>query len=276
MMKVPVIFNHHSCEELSEEQKTSLFSGLAETFYCLTNSLKNDSIKTKFERGENISQYFPQQQNLFSFNKYPENFNLLNQFDKGVILTDQEILKAKEFYFKKDSESYPILYYALAKNAITLSAASLEKWKQEFFSFENTEEKLPNAFNCDLEKQIDYLKKQWLKILPFKQGLEFYLKTKIEFLATPSKIVEKNKITIIEQFKKAEIFFFIIDTQLVKQTSQKNVLELILMQKGIRIFFYYTPKIGLLFSGDHYKSSSEKQEDSIKKAQKRIKKHLKK
>ena len=166
--------------------------------------------------------------------------------------------------------------YALAKNAITLSAASLEKWKQEFFSFENTEEKLPNAFNCDLEKQIDYLKKQWLKILPFKQGLEFYLKTKIEFLATPSKIVEKNKITIIEQFKKAEIFFFIIDTQLVKQTSQKNVLELILMQKGIRIFFYYTPKIGLLFSGDHYKSSSEKQEDAIKKAQKRIKKHLKK
>ena len=30
MIKVPVIFNHHSCEELSEEQKTSLFSGLAE------------------------------------------------------------------------------------------------------------------------------------------------------------------------------------------------------------------------------------------------------
>ena len=48
------------------------------------------------------------------------------------------------------------------------------------------------------------------------------------------------------------------------------------MREGIRIFFYYTPKIGLLFSGDHYKSSSEKQEDAIKKAQKRIKKHLKK
>ena len=33
MIKVPVIFNHHSCEELSEEQKTSLFSGLAETIW---------------------------------------------------------------------------------------------------------------------------------------------------------------------------------------------------------------------------------------------------
>ena len=129
---------------------------------------------------------------IFSFNKYPKNFNLLNQFDKGVILTDQEILKAKEFYFKKDSESYPILYYALAKNAITLSAASLEKWKQKFFSFENTEKKLPNAFNCDLKEQIDFLKKQWIKILPFKQGLMIYLETKVKFLATPSKIVEKN------------------------------------------------------------------------------------
>ena len=193
-MKVPVIFNHHSCEELSEEQKASLFSGLAETFYCLTNSLKNDSIKTKIEKHERISQYFPQQHNLFSFNKYPKNFNLLNQFDKGVILTDQEILKAKEFYFKKDSESYPILYYALAKNAITLSAASLDKWKQKFFSFENTEEKLPNAFDCDLKEQIDYLKKQWDKILkfPFKQKLKHQSKNKNRIFSRASKIYKST------------------------------------------------------------------------------------
>ena len=212
---------------------------------------------------------------IFSFNKYPKNFNLLNQFDKGVILTDQEILKAKEFYFKKDSKSNPILCYALAKNAITLSAASLDKWKQKFFSFENTEKKLPNAFNCDLKEQIDYLKKQWIKILPFKQGLMIYLETKVKFLATPSKIVEKNKIKIIEQFKKAEERKFIINTQLVKQTSQKNVLELILMQKGIRILFYYSLKIGLLFAGDYYKSSSEKQPEEIAQAQEKIEKYLK-
>ena len=278
MMKVPVIFNHHSCEELSEEQKASLFSGLAETFYCLTNSLKNDSIKTKIERGENISQYFPQQQNLFSFNKYPENFNLLNQFDKGVILTDQEILKAKEFYFKKDSESYPILYYALAKNAITLSAASLEKWKQKFFSFENTEEKLPNAFNCDLKEQIDFLKKQWYKILkfPFKQKLKHSLKKKIEFLVEPQKFTNQQQTRIISLFCRAEKKNFKKDGDLIKKTTASKVLELRDKLQGIRIFFYYTPKIGLLFSGDHYKSSSEKQEDAIKKAQKRIKKHLKK
>ena len=43
------------------------------------------------------------------------------------------------------------------------------------------------------KEQIDYLKKQWIKILPFKQGLMIYLETKVKFLATPSKI-EKNKI----------------------------------------------------------------------------------
>ena len=172
MIKVPVIFNHHSCEELSEEQKTSLFSGLAETFFCLKNNLKYYEVQPSCEKDKEIKNCFPENYKFFSGRgNQKKSALLLQEFYRAKPIKDDEILEAKEFYLKEDGESYPILYYALAKNAITLSAASLEKWKQEFFSFENTEEKLPNAFNCDLEKQIDYLKKQWIKILPFKQGL---------------------------------------------------------------------------------------------------------
>ena len=47
------------------------------------------------------------------------------------------------------------------------------------------------------------------------------------------------------------------------------------MQKGIRILFYYSLKIGLLFAGDYYKSSSEKQPEEIAQAQEKIEKYLK-
>ena len=152
------------------------------------------------------------------------------------------------------------------------------EWKQKFFSFENTEEKLPNAFNCDLKEQIDFLKKQWYKILkfPFKQKLKHSLKKKIEFLVEPQKFTNQQQTRIISLFCRAEKKNFKKDGDLIKKTTASKVLELRDKLQGIRIFFYYTPKIGLLFSGDHYKSSSEKQEDAIKKAQKRIKKHLKK
>ena len=77
-------------------------------------------------------------------------------------------------------------------------------------------------------------------------------------------------------FCRAEKKNFKKDGDLIKKTTASKVLELRDKLQGIRIFFYYSPKIGLLFAGDYYKSSSEKQEDAIKKAQKRIKKHLKK
>ena len=64
-MKVPVIFNHHSCEELSEEQKASLFSGLAETFCCLTNSLKNDLSKPKLKEVKILVNIFPSNKIFF-------------------------------------------------------------------------------------------------------------------------------------------------------------------------------------------------------------------
>ena len=65
MIKVPVIFNHHSCEELSEEQKTSLFSGLAETFFCLKNNLKYYEVQPSCEKDKEIKIVFQKIINFF-------------------------------------------------------------------------------------------------------------------------------------------------------------------------------------------------------------------
>ena len=251
MTYISVVFNHHSCKKLNETKKNFLFSALAETFFCLKNNLKDYELQPSCERAKNIKDCFPENYKFFSGRGNQKNSALfLQEFYRAKPIKDDEILEAKEFYFKKDSESYPILYYALAKNAITLSAASLEKWKQKFFSFENTEEKLPNAFDCDLKEQIDFLKKQWDKILklPFKQKLKNQLKTKIEFLVEPQKFTNQQQTRIISLFCRAEKKNFKKDGDLIKKTTASKVLELRDKLQGIRIFFYYSPKIGLLFA----------------------------
>ena len=87
----------------------------------------------------------------------------LTLFDRGKVLTAEELQICRDWVLSGLDAPAPVLEYALRREAMAASLATEREWERDFLEFEGQEEKLPNIYGQSELAPLRAWIEQWHK-----------------------------------------------------------------------------------------------------------------
>lgn len=203
---------------------------------------------------------------------------LLQQFSKGKVIKEDEILGVENWILSAIGTAAPILELAAKNRNIALTIPTESEWRVDILHFIERPEKLHNLWGqMDISKIVEHCIKELGNALE-RFSVCFHAVCCPGSLNSAPDPEQWERLEFFQTMERAQERDYKSDGKLIKsvgQTKYGHLLELRIKQSGYRLFFVYNKNTfpNIVVGGFYRKGvgdNSKAQNDAIQEAKKRI------